>query len=258
MSFLSKLTSSEWSDDFPSEDKYEPPLNTPDSDGSIFFSVKESRNKIIRPRKLQVSERGISIWDEEKRNELEVFPFQKIKTFYYSPDGNFVVITVNSKAGHENIPWKTNKQAQQVKLAVDETIAKLLKKKQNLRKSEPVTLSDAKKISNYSSKKTEESYFQTESEQPFPTVDNSTMNTEFSPNSKRPTSLPVTTGQDDSLFSSQPILINEWNGTITRSRSEEVVKQATNETVIQLKPPPSNSKRKAVKIQSMPDLISFE
>jgi len=135
MSFLlQKLTLSEWSDIPTDQNEDEPQFNTPfkapdDDEGAVFFTVKESRNKQIKIRKLEISERGISVWDPESHTELEVFPFQKIKTFYYAPDGNFVVITISTKAGSENIPWKTNKQAQQVKIAIEDTIAKLLKKR---------------------------------------------------------------------------------------------------------------------------------
>jgi len=257
---------SEWSDVSTDQNEDEPPFNTsfnaPEDEDAVFFTVKESRNKQIKIRKLEVSERGISIWDAESRTELEVFPFQKIKTFYYAPDGNFVVITVSTKAGSENIPWKTNKQAQQVKIAIEDTIAKLLKKKsKTLSKSDPQPSSESKMESNRSPKKVggNNDIANLESEHKVSNVGNYTINTESSP-SKRPTSLPVT--QDVSFILSQPTLVsNEWNGnSITRSRSEGVVATATNESLIQIKPPPTNnnSKRKAVKILSMPDLISFE
>ena len=54
---------------------------------------------------------------------LEHYPFERIKSFLYGEEGDFLVIQVTENGQDRVALWKSNKQAQQLKLTIDSNIA---------------------------------------------------------------------------------------------------------------------------------------
>jgi len=134
-----------------------------DGNQEIFlFSVKTklftgpSKGQIVS-RNLEISDHGIKVYDASSRVLIENYPFEMVRNFFYAEDNCFVVIQRMLNGEPDNVVWKTAKQADKVKAAIDLCIKRRLeavsKAKQDSASSPPLSPS---KISRSNSSMSEE------------------------------------------------------------------------------------------------------